>query len=78
MRTDNNDNDIAKKYFKNTNEILKQQKETAYLRNELDIQNENGNLLIQKLKQQSVDNADRNNLLVQRKTFENDQVTIFF
>lgn len=76
MRTVTNDNDIANKYFQSTNEILKQQKEATLLRNQIDIQNDNNNEFIQKLKQQSLDNAEKNDLYVQRKTFENDQVKL--
>jgi hypothetical protein len=65
MRTERNDNDIAKRYYK---QIDKSQS------NRFDDNDDQGNALIQKLRQQSVDNAERNNLLVQRKTFENDQV----
>jgi hypothetical protein len=32
------------------------------------------NVLIEKLKKQTVDNKEKNDLIVQRKTFENDQV----
>jgi hypothetical protein len=35
---------------------------------------DDGNALIQKLRQQSIDNQEKNNLYVQRKTFENSQV----
>jgi hypothetical protein len=33
------------------------------------------NVLIEKLKKRSVDNKEKNDLTVQRKTFENDQVS---
>lgn len=37
-------------------------------------ESEEGNALITKLRQQSLDNKEKNELMVQRKTFENDQV----
>lgn len=36
--------------------------------------NDDGNVLVQKLRQQSVDNREKNDLYVARKTFEADQV----
>lgn len=69
MRTETNDNDIAKKYFADPSDLIKQ-KETVLRPEESD----DGNALIQKLKQQSVDNQEKNDLYVQRKTFENSQV----
>jgi hypothetical protein len=68
MRTKDNDNDKAKKYFKDPSGILKE-KQTAMLED-----TDEGNALIERLKQQSVDNKEKNELSVQRKTFENDQV----
>jgi hypothetical protein len=35
-----------------------------------------GNLLIEKLRQQTADNKEKNELYVARKTFENDQVRV--
>jgi hypothetical protein len=35
-----------------------------------------GNPLIEKLRQQTIDNKEQNDLYVQRKTFENDQVSL--
>lgn len=35
-----------------------------------------GNTLIEKLRQQTVDNKEKNDLSVARKTFENDQVSL--
>ena len=71
-RTESNDNDIAKKYFKEPSELGKQRE--AAMR----VESDEGNSLIQKLKQQSVENADKNKLLVDRKTFENNQVRKLF
>jgi hypothetical protein len=66
-RTEENDNDKAKKYFRDPTALLKEKE--ALMRES----NDEGNLLIQKLRQQSRDNQEKNDLYVQRKTFENDQ-----
>jgi hypothetical protein len=68
MRTQENDNDKAKKYFKDPSDIIKA-KQAAMLED-----TDDGNLLIEKLRKQTVDNKEKNELSVQRKTFENDQV----
>jgi hypothetical protein len=68
MRTKENDNDKAKKYFKDPSDIIKE-KQAAMLED-----NDDGNPFIEKLRKQSVDNKEKNDLSVQRKTFENDQV----
>lgn len=70
MRTERNDNDVAKKYFRDPSDLIKQ-KEAAMREN-----NDDGNTLIQKLRQQSVDNQEKNDLYVARKTFEADQVRV--
>lgn len=72
IRTETNDNDKAKKYFRDPSALIKE-KEMA-MRSSTD----EGNVLIQKLKQQSEDNREKNELYVQRKTFENDQVRPIF
>jgi hypothetical protein len=41
-----------------------------------DQDNDDGNALIQKLRQQSEDNREKNDLYVARKTFEADQVCL--
>ena len=65
-----NDNDKAAKYFKGTfssqKDLLSQQEE-----------DNSGNTLIERLRQQSADNKERNDLQVARKTFENDQSATF-
>ena len=68
MRTQENDNDKAKKYFKDPSDIIKE-KQKAMLED-----TDDGNVLIEKLRKQTVDNKEKNELSVQRKTFENDQV----
>jgi hypothetical protein len=68
IRTESNDNDISKKYFRESTELVRQ-REAA-----MKAESDDGNALIQKLRQQSIDNQEKNNLYVQRKTFENSQV----
>lgn len=72
MRTQENDNDIAKKYFRDPAVLIQQQK-TAVAQSSDDV---DGNALIQKLRQQSIDNREKNDLYVARKTFEADQVRV--
>lgn len=69
-RTPENDNDIALKYFKEPTDIVKQKDLAARTAEETE-----GNVLIQKLKQQSADNREKNDLIVQQKTFMNDKVS---
>ena len=65
-----NDNDKAQKYFKagptSQKEMLAKQKEQ-----------DDANALIERLRQQSLDNKEKNDLIVARKTFENDQSATF-
>jgi uncharacterized protein Smg (DUF494 family) len=72
-----NDNDISQKYFQQTNnEVAIRQQLRILEASKLESDNVEGNELIQKLRQQSIDNAEQNNLIIQRKTFENDQVRV--
>lgn len=71
MRTDANENDVAKKYFREPSELVKMKE--ASMRADSD----EGNALIDKLRQQSVDNKEKNDLYVERKTFEADQSATF-
>jgi len=70
VRTVENDNDKAQKYFKSSTPTQKQQ--LAQQRSE-----ESGNELIEKLRQQSIDNKEKNDLIVARKTFENNEAATF-
>jgi hypothetical protein len=70
-RTPENDNDIALKYFKEPTDLVKQKDQAARTAEETE-----GNVLIQKLKQQSEDNREKNDLIVQQKTFMNDKVSV--
>ena len=69
MRNDVNDNDKAKKYFRDPAEILREK--NAVLRGS---EEEEGNELVEKLKAQTEKNKEKNRLAVERRTFENDQV----
>ena len=76
LRTQENDNDIAKKYFGDPSISIQQQR-TALLQRQRAADDEtDGNALIQKLRQQSNENREKNELYVARKTFEADQVRI--
>jgi hypothetical protein len=64
-----NDNDKAQQYFQGTftqKEVLDQQKEFN-----------SGNVLIEKLRQQTADNSEKNKMQVARKTIENDMAASF-
>lgn len=69
-RTVENDNDKAQKYFKGgktqQSQLLTEQRKE-----------ESANELIEKLRQQSIDNKEKNDLIVAQKTFENDQSATF-
>ena len=69
-RTTDNDNDKSNTYFKAAAESkLRKDSEALAAENE-------ASTLIQKLRQQSSDNREKNDLLVQQKTFMNDQVSL--
>mmetsp|Transcript_17777 Transcript_17777/g.20474 ORF Transcript_17777/g.20474 Transcript_17777/m.20474 type:complete len:246 (-) Transcript_17777:53-790(-) len=69
-RTKENDNDRASKYFRDPNDRMK--KEAIIMAEEAE-----GNALIKQLRQQSVDNKEKNDLLVLQKTMLNDQSASF-
>ena len=71
IRTAENDNDKASKYFKDPSEKMRARQAQALATQEED--NE-GNALIQKLRKQSADNKEKNDLIVRQKTLLNDQV----
>jgi hypothetical protein len=72
VRTAQNDNDKALKYFKDPSEEVKRKQErmitTGYEESE-------GNALIDKLRKQSEDNKEKNDMIVRQKTLLNDQVS---
>jgi hypothetical protein len=84
-RTDANDNDKASRYFGQksipipTEPALARKGGEGRLRmNDDDTDDINSNTLIQKLRQQSIDNKERNDLAIERQTFENNQVRTMF
>ena len=70
LRTAENDNDVALKYFQEPTDLVKKKDLQSRTAEETE-----GNVLIQKLKQQSEDNREKNDLIVQQKTFMNDKVS---
>lgn len=71
FRTEENDNDKAKKYFGDPAQRTREK--NAVLRG---TEQEEDNALVEKLKAQTRENEEKNRLEVERKTFENDQVGI--
>ncbi len=71
IRTAENDNDKASKYFKDPSEKTKARQAEALASQE---EANEGNALIQKLRKQSVDNKEKNDMIVRQKTLLNDQV----
>lgn len=69
MRTEDNDNDKSSKYFKEPTAMVKRKDDEARMAESVE-----GNALIARLKQQSEDNREKNELLIQQKTFLNDAV----
>ncbi|KAL7437551.1 hypothetical protein ACHAXM_005811 [Skeletonema potamos] len=74
IRTKENDNDKANKYFVDPSEKMRARQAQALASQEED--NE-GNALIQKLRKQSLDNKEKNDLIVRQKTLLNDQSASF-
>ena len=70
QRTAANDNDKSEKYFKDPSETTK--RKDAEMRSAPEV--EEGNLLVEKLRRQTVENKEKNDLLVKQKTLLNDQV----
>ena len=75
-----NDNDKATKYFKDPQDSMKQKYSAAQLQS-IDfgetkkvVLASDGNELIEKLKQQSIDNKEKNDKIVRAKTLQNDMV----
>lgn len=74
VRTVDNDNDKALKYFKDPSAEVKRRQERALQQSEADSE---GNALIQKLRKQSEDNKEKNDMAVRAKTLLNDQSASF-
>ena len=72
VRTDENDNDKARKYFADPSTLIKKELTGA---DEAELSGE-GSALIERLRRQTRDNFEKNELDIQRKTFENDQSAI--
>ena len=72
-RTKDNDNDKADKYFKEPTALVKRKDDEART-----AEASEGNALILRLKQQTEDNREKNELLVQQRTFLNDVVSSRF
>jgi hypothetical protein len=69
-RTDANENDKAKQYFKEPTELVKRKDSIART-----AETTEGNALIERLKLQSDDNREKNDLLVKQRTMLNDAVS---
>lgn len=70
MRTEENDNDKSLKYFKDPSDTIK--RKDAEMRDTTEV--DGGNLLVEKLRRQTEENREKNELLVKQKTLMNDQV----
>ena len=70
-RTADNDNDKSLKYFRDPSESIK--RKDREMRGAVTA-SEEGNALIEKLRRQTEDNKEKNDLLVKQKTLLNDQV----
>ncbi len=79
-RTEENDNDKATKYFKDPAESLKEKYRASQLQSIGDgetsklVLASDGNELIEKLRQQSLDNKEKNDKIIRAKTLQNDMV----
>lgn len=80
-RTVENDNDKATKYFRDPAGNLKEKYSASQLQSIEDGETSkvvfasDGNELIERLKQQSLDNKDKNDKIVRAKTLQNDMVS---
>jgi hypothetical protein len=70
-RTQENDNDKADKYFKDPTTVAKRRDDEANMNAETE-----ANAFIQRLKQQTEDNREKNELAVQQRTLLNDVVSM--
>ncbi len=82
-RTAENDNDKATKYFKDPAIALKEKYTATQLQSIDDgetkriVMASDGNELIEKLRQQSIDNKDKNDKIIRAKTLQNDMGASF-
>jgi hypothetical protein len=72
-RTEANENDKAQKYFQTPTELVKRKDRKSRTAEDTE-----GNVLVERLKKQSEDNFEKNELLVRQRTQLNDAVSIFF
>lgn len=69
LRTLDNDNDKSEKYFRQPTEVVKRKDNEARM-----AESTEGNALIERLKKQSEENSEKNELLVYQRTLMNDSV----
>ena len=69
LRTLDNDNDKSEKYFRQPTEVVKRKDNEARM-----AESTEGNALIERLKKQSEENSEKNELLVYQRTQMNDSV----
>ena len=72
LRTAENENDVSEKYFRQPTELVKRKDDAARTAEVTE-----GNALIERLKQQSEDNREKNELLVKQRTMINDSSANF-
>ena len=69
-RTEQNENDKSQKYFQQPTELVKRKDNEART-----AESSEGNELIERLKKQSEENSEKNELLVYQRTLMNDAVS---
>jgi hypothetical protein len=72
MRTAENENDVSEKYFRQPTELVKRKDAEART-----VESNEGNALIERLKKQTEDNREKNELLVKQRTMINDSSASF-
>lgn len=80
LRTENNDNDKASKYFRDPQEKMREKYSAAQLQaidsgdgvTTKTVADSEGNELIEKLRQASLDNKEKNDRIIRAKTLQND------
>ncbi len=81
IRTAENENDKAAKYFRDPQPAMKEKYSAAQLQYIDDgetkkaVMASDGNELIERLRQQSLDNKEKNDKIVRAKTLQNDMVS---
>jgi hypothetical protein len=78
LRTAENDDDKSTKYFRDPAEKLREKYSAAQLQsidNPIDTSSNDGSELIERLRQASIDNKERNERIVRAKTLQNDLVS---